>query len=103
MEKDETYPEESLAHCFVEFLELSSLKKRVFFGHLVKTSKNSADKDTIGRHEEPLSWGVFDMLGKICFVLTMIALACCVTVLSWFGWVHGVSWSRRKTCSPYHE
>ena len=36
------------------------------------------------------------MLSKMTFVMVMIFLACFVVVLSWFGWMNGYAWSRRK-------
>jgi hypothetical protein len=86
--------------------KIEGARGRIFnpiFCKIIKNWKHPADINSIGRNEEPLSWGVFDMLGKICFVLAMVFLACCVTVLSWFGWMHGVSWSRRRTCSPHQR
>ncbi len=42
------------------------------------------------------------MIGKIFFVFGVVLLACCVAILSWFGWMHGISWSQRRTSFPNH-
>ena len=53
-------------------------------------------------HEVPHCRGTFHMLGKACFVIAMVFLARCVAVLSWFGWVYGISWAQRRTSFPSH-